>query len=101
MLKNYHSHTARCGHDWGSDEEFLNAAVDAGFGVLGFSEHTPWPFADGYQEIDTRQRIRVEELDAYIADMQALKEKYKDKIEIKIALECECFPQYRHPIPPP
>jgi histidinol-phosphatase (PHP family) len=54
MLKNYHSHTARCGHAWGTDEEFVNAAIDAGFSVLGFSEHTPWPFEDGYQEIDTR-----------------------------------------------
>lgn len=94
MLKNYHSHTERCGHAWGADEEFVNAAIDAGFGVLGFSEHAPWPFVDGYREIDTRQRIRLEELDSYIADMQALKEQYKDKIEIKIALECECFPQY-------
>ena len=63
MLKNYHSHTARCGHAWGTDEEFVNAAIDAGFGVLGFSEHTAWPFVDGYQEIDTRQRIKLEELE--------------------------------------
>jgi histidinol-phosphatase (PHP family) len=94
MLKNYHSHTARCGHAWGTDDEFVLAAIDAGFQVLGFSEHTPWPFADGYQEIDTRQRIRVEELDDYIAAIQGLKEKYQDKIQIKIGLECECFPQY-------
>ena len=94
MLKNYHSHTARCGHAWGTDEEFIQAAIEAGFGVLGFSEHTPWPFSDGYQEIDSRQRIRVEELDRYIADMQVLKEKYKGKIDIRIALECESFPQY-------
>ena len=94
MLKNYHSHTARCGHAWGTDEEFVQAAIDNGYGVLGFSEHSPWPFADGYQEIDARQRITVEELDSYIADMQALKEKYADQIAIKIGLECEYFPQY-------
>ena len=61
---------------------------------MGFSEHTPWPFRDGYQEIDSRQRITMEELDGYIADMQRLKEKFKDQIEIKIGLECEYFPQY-------
>ena len=94
MLKNYHSHTARCGHAWGTDDEFIQAAIDAGFSVLGISEHSPWPFQDGYQEIDSRQRIRVEELDAYIADMQALKEKYRDRINIRIGLECEYFPQY-------
>ena len=84
MLKNYHSHTARCGHAWGEDEEFVQSAIAAGFGVLGFSEHTAWPFTDGYQEIDTRQRIRLEELDAYLTDMQTLKEKYKDQIDIRI-----------------
>lgn len=94
MLKNYHSHTARCGHAWGTDAEFIQAAIDNGYGVLGFSEHSPWPFADGYQEIDARQRITVEKLDSYLADMRQLQEKYKEQIEIKIGLECEYFPQY-------
>lgn len=94
MLKNYHSHTYRCGHAWGTDDEFVQAAIRAGYSVLGFSEHAPWPFKDGYQEIDSCQRIKMEELDGFIADMQVLKEKYKDQIQIKIALECEYFPQY-------
>jgi len=94
MLKNYHSHTARCGHAWGTDDEFIQSAIDNGYGVLGFSEHSPWPFADGYQEIDTRQRIRIEELDGYIADMRRLQEKYAGRIEIRIGLECEYFPRY-------
>ena len=93
-MKNYHSHTARCGHAWGTDDEFVQAAIEAGYTTLGFSEHSPWPFTDGYQELDTRQRIPLEDFEEYIADMQALKEKYKDRIEIKIALECEYFPQY-------
>lgn len=94
MLKNYHSHTARCGHAWGTDDEFVQAAIDNGYSVLGFSEHSPWPFMDGYQEIDTRQRIMMEDLDSYLTDMHMLQEKYKDQIEIKIGLECEYFPQY-------
>lgn len=94
MLKNYHSHTERCGHAWGTDEEFIQSAIDNGYGVLGFSEHTPWPFVDGYQQIDSRQRIRLENLDAYISDMRRLKEKYRGQIEIRIGLECEYFPRY-------
>ena len=94
MLKNYHSHTERCGHAWGTDEEFIQAAIDAGFTILGISEHSPWPFVDGYQELDACQRIPLEQLDSYLADMQTLKEKYKDQIEIKIGLECEYFPRY-------
>ena len=94
MLKNYHTHTARCGHAWGTDDEFIQAAIDAGYTTLGFSEHAPWPFADGYWEIDTRQRIPMEKLDSYISDMQELKAKYADRIEIQVGLECEYFPQY-------
>ena len=93
-MKNYHAHTERCGHAWGTDDEFVQAAIDAGYDTLGFSEHAPWPFKDGYWEIDSRQRITMDMLDTYISDMQALKEKYKDRIDIKIGLECEYFPQY-------
>ena len=93
-MRNYHTHTERCGHAWGTDEEFVQAAIAAGYTTLGFSEHSPWPFVDGYQELDTRQRIPLEDLDQYLEDMQALKEKYKDQIEIKIGLECEYFPRY-------
>ena len=93
-MKNYHSHTFRCGHAWGTDEEFIEAAIAAGFTTLGISEHSPWPFVDGYQEIDSRQRLKMEELEQYLADVQRLKETYADKIEIKVALECEYFPRY-------
>lgn len=93
-MKNYHSHTARCGHAWGTDEQFIEAAIAAGYTTLGISEHSPWPFVDGYQEIDSRQRITMEQLDDYIVDIQKLKEQYRDRIEIKIALECEYFPRY-------
>lgn len=93
-MKNYHTHTERCGHAWGADEEFVQAAIEAGYTTLGFSEHSPWPFADGYQEIDSRQRMPFDGLESYLRDMQALKEKYKDQIEIKIGLECEYFPRY-------
>ena len=94
MLKNYHAHTHRCGHAWGTDEEFIQSAIENGYGVLGFSEHSPWPFVDGYWEIDACQRIPLEQLDGYIGDMLTLKEKYKDQITIRVGLECEYFPQY-------
>ena len=93
-MKNYHSHTERCGHAWGTDDEFVQAAIEAGYTTLGISEHTPWPFRDGYQEIDKRERMSMEGFESYLADMQALKERYKDQMEIKIGLECEDFPQY-------
>ena len=34
-----HTHTKRCGHAFGADEEYVQAAIDAGIKVLGFSDH--------------------------------------------------------------
>ena len=41
---NYHTHTTRCKHAFGEDEAFVQAAITAGFDVLGFADHAPWPY---------------------------------------------------------
>ena len=43
MLTNYHTHTTRCGHAEGTEEEYILTALRCGYKVLGFSDHTPWP----------------------------------------------------------
>lgn len=40
-MKNYHTHTTRCMHAIGSEEEYILAAISAGYTELGFSDHTP------------------------------------------------------------
>lgn len=42
MRTNYHTHTTRCLHATGSDEEFVLSAIKGGYQELGFSDHTPW-----------------------------------------------------------
>ena len=92
MLKtNYHTHTARCNHATGTDEEYVLAAIAGGYELLGFSDHTPWKYASSYV---SDNRMLPEELPDYIASIRQLKEQYKSKIDIKIGLECEYFPQY-------
>ncbi len=39
---NLHTHTARCRHAVGTDEAYVQAAIKAGFKVLGFSDHCPF-----------------------------------------------------------
>ena len=91
MKINLHTHTERCGHASGADEEFVLAAVDAGFTTLGFSDHTPFPYEDGYVN---GTKMLPEELDGYVASVLSLKEKYRDKIEILLGLECESVPRF-------
>ena len=45
MLTNYHTHTTRCGHAEGTEEEYILTALRCGYKVLGFSDHTPWAYA--------------------------------------------------------
>ena len=39
-------------------------------------------------------RMMLDELPGYLASVRALREKYRDRIEIRVGLECEYFPEY-------
>lgn len=88
---NYHTHTTRCAHATGSDESYVESALQGGYTELGFSDHSPWPYASGYRPT---MRMQIEELDGYVQSVKALAEKYEGKIRIDLALECEYFPDY-------
>lgn len=88
---NYHTHTKRCMHASGSDEEYVLAAITNGYEELGFSDHTPWDYETDYI---AHMRMKLSEFDDYYNSISYLKEKYKDQISIKIGLECEYFPKY-------
>ena len=90
MKFNYHTHTERCFHARGKDEEFVLAAIEAGFDEIGFADHSPWPF-EGYV---SGMRMHENDFEPYVNSIKALREKYKDKISIKIGLECEYFECY-------
>ena len=91
MKCNFHTHTARCNHAVGLDEEYVLSAIEAGFDEIGFSDHTPWPFESGYV---SPMRMRADELEEYVLSVNRLREKYKDKIKIHLGLECEYFKDY-------
>ena len=48
LKANYHTHTYRCQHAYGSEREYIEAAIRMGIAELGFSDHVPCPFKDGY-----------------------------------------------------
>ena len=89
QIYNYHTHTARCGHASGSDEEYVLAAIEAGYKVLGFSDHSP------YRDFPNKKsHMDWEEFPEYVESINSLKEKYKDVIEIKLGIESEYYPLY-------
>lgn len=86
MYANYHTHTFRCGHAFGKEEEYIERAISCGLKILGFSDHTPFLFPDGYQE---EFAILKESGEDYMTTLQKLREKYKDQIQIHIGYEME------------
>lgn len=81
---NLHTHTVRCGHAAGLDIQYVNSAIDAGFKILGFSEHIPFP------EIRiSGARMFCEQKDEYLSSIKKLKKEMEEQIEIKVGYEVE------------
>ena len=92
MKANYHTHTARCGHAEGTDEQYVLAAIGAGYDTLGFSDHVPYPYRSGFTSPTVR--MTADRLPEYVESVKRLKDKYADKIRILTGFECEYFPEY-------
>lgn len=90
-LVNYHTHTWRCMHAQGTEEEYVLRAIEAGFSVLGFSDHTPWPYASDFV---SGMRMRLSQLQGYLDTVRGLGARFGDRLKIPVGLECEAFPAY-------
>ncbi len=88
MKTNYHTHTQRCLHAQGTEEDYIRAALEAGVSVLGFSDHAPFP------DKDYGLRMPYEELDDYFFTLERLANTHASDIIIKKSLEIEYLPQY-------
>ena len=90
-LANYHTHTWRCQHARGTEEDYVRSAIKSGYSVLGFADHTPWPYTNGFV---SGMRMRLDQLEDYLTAIHALQQKYAGQIEIPLGLECEAFPDF-------
>lgn len=90
-LANYHSHTTRCMHAVGTEEEYVLQAIRAGFDILGFADHGAWPYESDFV---SGIRMRVDQIDDYVNTIAALKRKYAGQIHLHVGMECEAFPRY-------
>ena len=88
MKTNYHTHTKRCLHAMGTEEAYVQAALDAGLSILGFSDHAPFP------DHDFGMRMPYSELEAYFSAVEQLALKHASEITILKSLEIEYLPQY-------
>ena len=89
MRANYHTHTWRCNHATGLEEDYVKTAVEQGFDILGFSDHTPQFFPEGYT---SKIRMDPQELPNYCKLVRDLRDRYSDRIRIHVGLEVEYYP---------
>lgn len=88
MITNFHTHTYRCMHAQGTEEDYVKAAINQGVEILGFSDHAPFP------DHDFGLRMKYDELDDYLNELERLKGIYGDKIKILKGLEIEYLTKY-------
>lgn len=93
MIVNYHTHTPRCHHAVGSEREYVERAIKAGFRKFGFADHSPMVFEGDYY---SGHRMRPAEIDGYVNTLLQLREEYKKDIELLIGFEVEYYPKFFH-----
>ena len=89
MIANYHSHTPRCRHAWGREQEYVENAILRGLKIFGFSDHTPQFFPGDYYSF---MRMYPYELKDYCDTVRSLQKEYQKRIEIPLGLEAEYYP---------
>ena len=81
MLFNFHTHTNYCDGE-ATAEEMVTQAITDKFSVLGFSTHSPVPFASDWN-------TPVSELPKYFTDIAEAQKKHGSEIEILLGLEVD------------
>lgn len=86
---NLHTHSTFCDGK-NSLEENVLAAIQKGFKILGFSSHSMFPFW-------TETYMHPENFEKYCAEIKNLRQKYQDKIEIRLGFEADYIPGISFP----
>ena len=86
---NYHTHTYRCGHAVGEDEDYILEAIGLGMQTIGFSDHV---MLEGVSQPGVRGDFEFSE--DYFFSINFLKEKFKERINVLLGYEAEAFPDY-------
>jgi histidinol-phosphatase (PHP family) len=82
----YHSHTKRCGHAVGEDEDYVKKAIEGHYQILGFSDHVMLPYDSQH---GMRGDFSLEP--GYFKSVRDLQGKYQKQLQIYLAFEAEWY----------
>ncbi|WP_445489446.1 histidinol-phosphatase HisJ [Niallia sp. 03133] len=99
LKKDGHIHTSFCPH--GTKDvlaDYIEKAISLGFKEITFTEHAPLPagFVDTTPTKDSS--MSLEKLPYYIAEVEAAKDSYKEKIKVNVGLELDYIEGYEKEI---
>ncbi len=80
----YHMHTSLCGHAEGTPEDYVKHAIKIGLEEIGFSDHAPF-----FSHDDPTVTMSFDQVPEYHKMIEDVREKYKDKIRVKIGIEAD------------
>jgi histidinol-phosphatase (PHP family) len=83
-MVDYHTHTVRCGHAYGTVEEYIESAISKKIREIGFSDHAPMPEAEreGYT-------MSVNEVEPYISSLEEHRGRHEGTIAVRIGFEVD------------
>ena len=112
---NFHTHTYRCGHANGSEEEMVCSAIKMGIEELGISEHVPLPhyrqhllkslvairgprsflsLVHAFIQNGPSMRMPYPDMENYLDKIKECQDKYQDQIKIYKGFEAEGLEEY-------
>lgn len=87
-LADGHTHTRRCGHAGGSDEAFVEAAIQRGLAAVAVTDHLPLYWLPPERR-DPTLAMAADELPRYVEAVLALKERYRGRIVVGLGIEAD------------
>ncbi|REE57481.1 histidinol-phosphatase (PHP family) [Paenibacillus taihuensis] len=93
MKFDLHTHHFRCGHADGNIEDYIQAGIREGLGVIGISDHSPY-FGSKQDQENPGIAMAKSEFANYIDEVLRLKAKYEGKIDVLLGVESDFFPEH-------
>jgi histidinol-phosphatase (PHP family) len=87
MKVDLHNHTILCNHATGSVDDYVQAAIECGVSVYGFSDHAPMDY-------DLEYRMGFDQMDLYEQWVHETKEKYSKQIDVLLGYEVDYLAGY-------
>lgn len=91
MRFDIHTHHERCGHAYGSIEDYILKAIELEMRYIGISDHCP-DFSSTKDHPSPRLKMARSEFPNYAAEVLKLKGKYNGKIEVLFGVESDIIP---------